>query len=158
MKKIILLLSLLPLYSIANDDAHLKLLNGDWNCPDSNDIAGKVSTKTKHKYSFDSSKLIYEYHGVVEYTYEENIPIGVLDITEKGSFSYSLAKLTYMPKNSKVEVIDDEFEAFSADVINNMEKELAEGIAEERITKINESEWERLSDNNKFVCFRDIAN
>ncbi|WP_448547973.1 hypothetical protein [Thalassotalea fusca] len=162
MRKIIIsfsLLSLFSFYSVADDEKHLELINGSWNCSD-NFVDGEVSGTIKSKYIYDATKLAYEIHVTMEFTYLDNPPFGSISVTEKGRFSYNSAKMIYMPNSAKAKVLEDPFESFTDDMLTDMENELtAEDNTEYQTTSINKLEWETLdpTDNTKSVCFRDIT-
>jgi hypothetical protein len=159
MRKIIGLMFLLSFSCIADDKSHLSLINGDWNCSDNFD-EGEITGTIKSKYKYDSAKLSYVIYVTTEFIYQGKVPFGVINIIEKGNFSYDSAKMIYMPKSAKAEILEDPFESFTSEMLTDMEKELtAEDKTEYQTTSINKLEWETLdpTDNTRSVCLRDIT-
>ena len=159
MRKIIVLMLLLSFSSIADDKLHLSLINGGWNCSDNFD-EGDITGTIKSRYKYDSTKLSYEIYVTTEFTYQGKVPFGVINIIEKGNFSYNSAKMIYTPISAKAEILEDPFESFTPEMLTDMEKELmAEDNTKYQTTSISKLEWETLdpTDSTRSLCFRDIT-
>lgn len=141
----------------ASDKLHLELINGSWNCPETSQEE-EVTIKVTTKYSYDTSNLTYTYHSKAEMLYQNKVPVGTVQVIEKGTFSYKSSKMVYELLSIESDVLDDPLEAMTDELIKEMEADLKSDKTAYQTTFINKLEWETLdpTDNSKTVCTRDI--
>jgi len=156
---ILVLISLFSFSSVADNQTHLSLINGDWSCLESLD-EGDLTGIIKSKYTYDSTNLSYVINVDTEFTYQDKTLFGVINIVEKGTFSYKSSKMVYTPQIVDAKVLEDPFGYFTAEIVEDMKRDLLEEDKTEYQTiSINKLEWETLdpTDSIKSVCMRDIT-
>ena len=155
MQKFIATLFFLSFGVFANDKLHLELINGSWECPETTQEE-EVTIKVNTRYSYNVSNLTYSYDSKAEMLYQDKLPVGTVQIIEKGAFSYQSSKMVYELQSIESVVLDDPLEAITADLIKEMEADLKSDKTEYETTLINELEWETLNpnDNSKVMCHR----
>lgn len=92
--------------------------------------------------------------------YQNKLPVGTVQVSEKGIFSYNSSKMIYELLSIETDVLNDPLEAMTDELIKEMEADLKSDKTEYETTLINELKWETFNpnDNTKTICFRDITN